>query len=76
MHKLLISILTLIFPIFLILKFIKSTIKKPNQTETSFVSKAETNHESLFLQNLSEISYSLHLERKFKNPHENTHLAF
>lgn len=44
--------------------------------ETLYLFKAETNHESLFLQNLSEISYYPHLERKFEKPHENTYLAF
>lgn len=71
MYTLFIFILTLVFPKFFIVKVYEVNNQKPNQTETSHLSKEETNHKSLFLQNLSEISFSLHLERKFlKTPSE------
>ena len=76
MDKLFIFILSLIFQnLFFILQFIKLT-NNQKTTETLYVSKAEINHESLFIQYMAEqLCYFLHLESKLKK-HENTHLAF
>lgn len=68
MDKLFIFILSLIFQnLFFILKFRKSRNNEKNHRNFIYLSKAENNHESLFIQYMCEqLCHYLYLESKLK----------